>query len=160
MSDTALLIIDMQVGNFSEPVISLSNFLFLFVFVFILFLPLSFRLSFWLCICAVPLASVCGVLRRVCVSSSCFVSPNLYGCPMTYKGCPMTSMFQSLLCMHEKIAEKLHRAILQRAHFEANSSCQMSILERILQEFLDLLLRECTYILKHLLSYSQQKHCS
>jgi hypothetical protein len=37
MSDTALLIIDMQVGNFSEPVISLSNSSF-FVFFFVVFI--------------------------------------------------------------------------------------------------------------------------
>jgi hypothetical protein len=41
MSDTALLIIDMQVGNFSEPVISLSNSCF-FVFFFVVFIFVSF----------------------------------------------------------------------------------------------------------------------
>ena len=40
---------------------------------FILFLPLSF----WLCICVVPLANVCGALRRVCIFWSCLFAPVL-----------------------------------------------------------------------------------
>ena len=48
---------------------------------------------FWLCICVSGLASICGVLHRVCVFSSCFVSPALYSVLDIYKGCLWTFVF-------------------------------------------------------------------